>query len=419
MSKFFAGRLTRRATRSLMALSVVTGTAGLAIVLTASQPASADPGFTQALVGVGSDVTQDVYAGFEGLSPQPGVGTQTPVSFPQLLSSAATDSIGIASFDAYPPGGTTTNPGCIISKTGGPSFDRPNSSTAGINALLAATNGTGWENSSDSCTGATVNVTGEINFARSARGPNSTGSTLTFIPFARDALGILVWEDGDTGNLSSLTTAQLTSLYTGSTGTITVGGKTVYGCLTISGSVPRSQLEKALGITDSQANTAATAAGCPSISQNSGNAFQTFYDTLPSGSEAIIPISAGSWIGQNNQVGVDRSNGARSDGDYLTSITISGSSPVDLGQPYSGSGTSEVPSTTYYENTSWGYNIYTVVATSSISGFGANAALESLFVGSSSAACATSELNNVVHDFGFDSLTSSEGTCGSGTTGDS
>lgn len=412
MTKLTKKEISRRTARWLMAVSVVSGTAGVATVLAASQSAQADPGFTSALVGVGADVTQDVYAGLSGQSPEPPT-TQTVHTFPVLQSSAATNNLTIASFDANPVGGTTTNPGCIITKVGGPSFDRPNSTTAGISALLAAVNGTGFENSSASCTGAPVNVTGEIDFARAARGPKSSGSTLTFIPYARDALGILVYEGGDTGNLASLTSAQLTSLYTSSTGTITVNGKTVYGCLTIAGSTPRSNLESALGITDAQASTAATAAGCNSIQQNSGNSFATFYGTLASGSEAVIPISTGSWIGQANGVAVDRSNQARSDGDYLTAID-------SLGKPTTGSAPNLRPNTNYYQSTQYGYNVYTVVPTSKISGFGANAALESLFVGSSSALCASSEQTNVVNVFGFDSLTVSEGTCGStSTTGNS
>jgi hypothetical protein len=401
-----------RAARWLMAMSLATGAAGVVTILSVGQPAQADPGFTSAFVGVGSDVTQDVFAGLSGESPQPPT-TQTVTSFPALSSSAATNNLTIASFDANPAGGTTTNPGCIISKVGGPSFDRPNSTTAGIAALLAATNGSGFENTSASCTGTPVNVTGEVDFARAARGPKSSGSTLTFIPYARDALGILVY-DRATGDLSTLTTAQLTSLYTSSTGKITVGGDTVYGCLTISGSTPRSNLESALGITDAQATTAATAAGCNSIQQNSGNAFATFTATLPAGAnDAVIPISSGSWIGQANQIAVDRSNVARSNSDYLAAVDA-------LGKPTTGTAPNLLPNTTYYQSTQYGYNLWTVVPTAKISGFGANAALESLFVGGSSALCASGEQTGVVNKFGFDSLTVSEGTCGStSTTGNS
>ena len=54
-----------------------------------------------------------------------------------------------------------------------------------------------WENTSASCTNATVNVTGQINFARAARGPKTTGTTLTFVPFGRDAVAYLYYDHGD------------------------------------------------------------------------------------------------------------------------------------------------------------------------------------------------------------------------------
>ncbi|MGB7051119.1 MAG: hypothetical protein WBG41_06090 [Acidimicrobiales bacterium] len=390
-----------------MAFSVLTGTAGVAAILSAGSTAQADPGFTSAFVGVGADVTQDVYAGLSGESPQPPT-TQTVNFFTPIHSTAATNNETIASFDAFPAGGTTVEPGCIITKVGGPSFDRPNSTTAGITALLADINGTGFENSSGSCTGTPVDPTGQIDFARAARGPKTSGDTLTFIPYARDALGILA-DDNGTGNLADLSTTQLTDLYTSSTGTITVGSDTVYGCLTIAGSSPRTNLESALDITDAQATTAATAAGCNSITQNDGNAFATFTATLPKNAEAVIPISSGSWIGQANQLALDRSNVARSDGYYLSDV-------ASLGQPYTGTAPNLLPNRTYYESTQFGYNLYTVVPTSSISGFGANAALENLF---ESAICTSAE-QTIINDFGFDSLVSAEGTCGATTTtGDS
>jgi len=272
-------------------------------------------------------------------------------------------------------------------------------------------NGTGWENSSASCTNTPVSVTGQIDFARAARGPKSGGTTLTFVPFGRDALGILIYDHGD-GAINSLTTAELTALYSSSTGTTTIGGDTVDGCLTITGSTPRSNLESAIGVSDSTANTAATAAGCAQIQQNSPNSFYTFASGLPSGTDAVIPISVGSWIGQNNGVGVDRSSTAVAGGVTLAAVD-------SLGVPTTGTAPSLRPKTAYYQSTQYGYNVYTVLPTSKLSGFTGDAALESLFVGTSSALC-SSAYQSTVNEFGFDSLTSSEGTCGSvTTTGDS
>ena len=401
--------LHHRSVRIAAALAVVCSLAGMADVVANTTQAQADPASVSAYAGVGADVTQDLYAGLGGESPAP-PSTATQF-FTPLHSSSATNNLTIQSFDANPPGGTTLNPGCITTKVGGPSFDRPNSTTAGIAALLDAVNGTGGENSSASCTNTPVSVTGQIDFARAARGPKSGGTTLTFVPFGRDALGVLIYDHGD-GAINSLTTAELTALYSSSTGTETIGGDTVDGCLTITGSTPRSNLESAIGVSDSTANTAATAAGCAQIQQNSGNAFYTFASTLPSGTDAVIPISVGSWIGQANGVGVDRSNTARANGVTLAAID-------SLGIPTTGTIPNLVPKTSYYQNTAYGYNVYTVLPTSKLSGFTQDAALESLFVGSSSALCSTA-FQSTVNEFGFDSLTSSEGTCGSTTTtGDS
>ena len=252
-------------------------------------------------------------------------------------------------------------------------------------------------------------MTGQIDFARTAKGVTTSGTELTWIPFARDALGVLYYANGTTA-LENLTTAELNGLYSSGTGTASIDGQTVTACLPISTSSPVTNLVNAIGVTKTQAEAAATASGCnTNIQQNSGNAF---LQGLPSGVKyAVIPISSGSWIGQANGVGYDRSATARADGVDLASIT-DGSN--NLGQPYTGTAPSEVPSTTYYQSSSYGYNISTVVPTQSITGNFSNAALVSLFVGSGSTLCSTAA-QSTAHTFGFDSLTSGEGTCGSTT----
>ncbi len=406
-----------RSMRVATVLAVLAGSAGLASLTALTSTAQADPSFVSAYAGVGSDVTQDVYAAMTGLSPSPGNGATTgnsstfdaTTSYQPLMSSNATGNLTIDSFDANPSGGVTTNPGCITTKLGGPSFDRPSSSTAGITALYDEVTGTAWDNTTvTSCTGSPVTITGQIDFARSARGPKTTGSTLTFVPFARDALGIATY-DHDTGHLASapITTGELTALYSSSTGTATINGQTVKACLTISGSAPRTELATALGLTDAQLNTAATAAGCDNIVQNSGNAFYAQASTLGASNDAVIPISSGSWISQLNGRGVDRSSTAVAQGVTLASID-------SLGQPISGTAPSLTADTTYYQSTTYGNNIYTVLPTSSITGSFADEALISLFVGSSSSLCGSTE-QAYVREFGFDALTGGEGTCGSTT----
>ena len=173
----------RKGVRLATAVALASGAAGLATLVDFTSTAQADPSFVSAYAGVGADVTQDAYAGLSGASPAPPSATVN--WFTPIHSSSATNNKTINSFDANPLGGTTTNPGCITTKLGGPSFDRPNSTTAGLAALLAAVTGSGYVNSSASCTVTAVNVTGQIDFARAARGHKTAGSTLTFIPYAR------------------------------------------------------------------------------------------------------------------------------------------------------------------------------------------------------------------------------------------
>jgi hypothetical protein len=390
--------------------------------------AQADPASTSAYVGVGADVTQDLYAALSGASPSPTNGAtsgsfDTTQFYTPLHSSDATGDLTIASFDANPAGGTTVNPGCITTKTGGPSFDRPNSTTAGLLALDDVVEGKLFNNTSASCTGTGVSVTGEIDFARAARGPATgskalPGTDLTFIPFARDALGFLLYDPTGALSATPLTTAELTTLYSSSSGHITVGSTQVNACLTISGSTPRSNLETVLGDSDTQASAAATAADCNNIQQNSGDSFYSqalAALAVPHTTEVgdfVIPISSGSWISQANGLAVDRSSTARSNHVDLASITDATAGA--LGKPYTGTAPSETPNTTYYQSL-YGYNVYTVLPTSSVTGSFSDPGLVSLFVGTSSSLCQSSE-QALINKFGFDSLVAAEGTCGSTTT---
>jgi hypothetical protein len=400
--------LRNRGIRLIAALAIASGTVGVAsLTALSTSQASADPASVTGYVGVGADVTQDF---FDSLSGADGASSPTATFYTPITSSSTTDDEVIDSYDAYPAGGSTLNPGCITTKFGGPSFDRPNSSTAGIGALCDAVTDTGWENASASCTHATVNVEGEIDFARSARGPKTAGSTLTFIPYGRDGLGILVYDP--TGTIGALTTANLQTIYSSTTGTSTIDGSPVEGCLTITGSTPRSNLESAIGVSDTTAGDEASLDGCSQIQQNSGNAFYTFASTLGASTDAVIPISAGDWIAQANGRAVDESNTARSKGLTLASINDGGTA---LGSPFSGTAPNLVPSTTYYQSTDYGYNLYTVLPTSEVSGNDENFALASLFVGSSSALCSSTFQTQMHSDYGFDVLQGSEGSCGTTT----
>jgi hypothetical protein len=416
--------------RVVACLALASGLFGVSSLVTAGGTAQADPAWTTGFVGVGADVTQDLWAAYSGASPAPGLSQANTTFYTPLNAGSAQNFLTVSSYDANPPGQPTTTAGCIITKAGGNAWDRPNSSTEGLNALEDSVTGTLWEGS-PTCTGAGENITGQVAFARSARGVKTAGSNLTFIPYGRDAVGLLVYTPTSGSPLAHLTEAELAALYTSASGSEVINGVTTYACLSISGSTPRSNLESALGVSDTQAAAAAAAADaanvsgglCPSIVQNSGNAFYSAVSSLGNSFGAVIPISSASWESQANDVALDRSATARTNGVDLAALTNAGS--VDLGQPYNsgtiGSGphagsSGEVPNPTYYADTSFGYNVYTVVPTRNVTaGINFSAPLNALFVGSSSAQCLTAA-QNVAHDFGFASLSGSEGTCGSTTT---
>lgn len=137
----------------------VVATIALAGLAFGAVPAFADPaaGTFKTLSGVGSDTTQDVVAGL----------------------ATAVSSIG--SYDA-------TGSATIVTRSGGVSYVRPNGSGAGINALSASANSTGIKKFNS------VDITGQVDFARSSSGPSSTfpGTDLTYIPFAKDAVTFAV-----------------------------------------------------------------------------------------------------------------------------------------------------------------------------------------------------------------------------------
>ena len=168
--KFF---LRTRSITIVAALAVASGTAGLASLTALSGPTR--PGRPAVDHRRGRRGCRRHPGLFDALSGASAPNSATTHFFTPLHANSANGNTTIQSFDAFPAGGSTVNPGCITTLTGGPSFDRPNSTTNGIAALNAAISGSGWENTSASCTNALVNVTGQINFARAARGPKTTG----------------------------------------------------------------------------------------------------------------------------------------------------------------------------------------------------------------------------------------------------
>ena len=138
----------------------------------APTPVSADPISRFAFVGVGSDTTQDVTNGLSGIAPYPiGAAGGTPKGYNPLVSSSATGTKGIVSWDAFDA--STTPTACITPKSGFPAVDRPNGSGDGQKALSRSIDGGAWTKGLG-CNASAGNLTGAIDFARSSSGPPST-----------------------------------------------------------------------------------------------------------------------------------------------------------------------------------------------------------------------------------------------------
>ncbi|MGW4912447.1 Ig-like domain repeat protein [Streptomyces sp. NPDC004270] len=350
-----------RSTAALVAAAVVAG--GLAL----ASPAYADPtpaGTFRQLVGVGSDTTQDVMNALAG-------DTVNGTSYASTALKSSTGA-GLASYDAI---GSAT----IQTRSGGPSFNRPNGSGPGRTAL------------SDSLTGDKFNdttVAGQVDFARSSGGPsNLVGNALTYIPFARDAVGVAVRGTG----LDTLTVGQLFDIYKAGS-THTLNGQTVHPVLPQLGSGTRKFFLAAIGLNEGTVDTT-----LPTVQENQANAALTQDGTL-------VPFSVGSWIAQNNHIAPDYSSTAVAAGAHLASIQL----PTDVGGVTSPVTTVDgklAPVPHYYENSTFGRDVYNVVPTRAIdpTSIFFDKDVYDVFVtsGDHEAATASDSAEEVIADFGF------------------
>jgi len=372
---------TRAKTTKVLAALAASASFG-SLIVSNPTPAGADPQSATALVGVGSDTTQDVMNALAGFS--------NGTSYTPIKSDAASGFTQLASWDATPPGT------CITPKAPGATFDRPNGSTAGRQALSRAIDGTPYVVSGSPCTPAKA-LGGLVDFARSSAGPaTSTATDLTYLPYGRDAVSFAYYGNG-VAPATSLTSAQLSALYT--SGPQNIGGVTVQGCLPQVGSGTRKFWVAAMGTTDSIATTATAGCGVP-LEENDGNALKARGSTLAS-TEVVIPFSAAGFIAQSNGASPSRLNNAA--GVDLGAIDA-------LGKPYTGTTPPLAPNAGFYASTTYGRDVYNVADTARVTGFG-NADIKTLLVGPASAICAA-PAQTIVNRFGFLSLGAS---CGSTT----
>ncbi|MFF2129802.1 Ig-like domain repeat protein [Streptomyces olivochromogenes] len=358
---------TTRLTAAMVAAAVVSGTLALA------SPASADPtpaGTFRQLVGVGSDTTQDVLNALAG-------DIVNGKSYADTAVKAG--DAGIASYDAFVPGAATST---IQTRSGGPTFLRPNGSGPGRAALSMSLTGDKFPNATG------VSVKGQVDFARSSGGPSTSGNTLTYIPFARDAVGVAVRGAA----LDTLTVDQLHDIYTsGDTRLKVLKGQTLHAVLPQAGSGTRKFFLAAIGLTETTVSSE-----IPTVQENQANAALTE-------DGALVPFSVGSWIAQNNGIAPDYSKTAIAAGAHLASVQL----PGDTGDtnPVTTVNGKLTPVAGYFENATFGRDVYNVVPSRAIdpSSVFFDKALYDVFVtsGTHEAALATDTAEKVIADFGF------------------
>ncbi|MFF4313861.1 Ig-like domain repeat protein [Streptomyces sp. NPDC001507] len=353
-----------RSSAALVAAAVVAG--GIAL----ASPAVADPdsGTFRQLVGVGSDTTQDVLNALAG-------DTVNSTSY-SATAVKSTNGAGIASYDAIQPGTGATGTK-ITTRTGGTTFLRPNGSGAGRTAL------------SESLTGdldaSGASVKGQVDFARSSGGPSASGSALTYIPMARDAVGVAVKGSG----LDTLTVQQLHDIYIGHL--TVVNGQTVHPKIPQGGSGTRKFFLNAIGVADSD-----VPASIGVVQENQANAALTE-------DGALVPFSVGSWIAQNNGVSPDYSKTAAAAGGHLASVQLPGDDGAT--SPVTTVNGKLAPVNAYYENATFGRDVYNVVPSRAIdpTSIFYDKDLYDVFVtsGSHTAQLASDAAESVIAKFGF------------------
>ncbi|WP_055532992.1 Ig-like domain repeat protein [Streptomyces graminilatus] len=369
---------------SVVATAVVVATLASPLALT-SGTAFADPGAgvtTHQLVGVGSDVTQDVLDALAG-------DTVNGTSY--AATAVTADGYTIASYDATEPGtGATTSQ--IQPHVSGPKFLRPNGANAGRLALSDSIAGGNYAVSSSANDG-TVNIQDQIDFARNTSAPTVSGTALTAIPFARDAVGY-----GAKGSaLAQLTKQQLHDIYTGAL--TEVNGVKVHPFIPNSGAGTRTFFQKAIGVTDAQLGS-----NVDTLDHDGKPVQQNRLNKVIENDGDLVPLSVASLVAQTNGVAPDRSAAAVSAGAFLGSLDEQNNGTYTAPVIHNADGTiSSNPD--FFADTTFGRDASNVVSTRAIDPTSVffNKPLYDVFVtdDSHTAALASGPAQSVIAKFGF------------------
>ncbi|GAA2223940.1 hypothetical protein N1031_00690 [Herbiconiux moechotypicola] len=307
--------------KKVVALGAALGVAVAGLALAA--PANADP-ISNSYVLVGSDT-------LDAASNALANGTNVGGSTIRVTANGST----IGSFDAF---GSST----IQAKPNGPYFGRPSGSGDGVKALSRSIDGAAWVKN-----GVTATITGQVDIARSSSGPGSNANPsgpLLYVPFGRDAVSYAYkFGSGVTSvsGIEDLTATELTQIYNG---TLTsIGGVTVAPKLPQTGSGTRNFWVGALGVGQSPAGV--PDAATTTLQENNAAALTPAANTV-----AIIPFSAAAWVAQSNNVAPNTITG--------TNVLLGA---IGGNAAYTGSGTSLVPNTAFYNSATFGRDTYMVV----------------------------------------------------------
>ena len=380
-----------------------------AIGFVGSSPAQADPKQYEAIIGMGSDTTQDVTNAFAGFS--------SGINYTPLQSTAASGQTQMISFDA----GATS---CIAAKTGAGLILRPNGSSGGRRALSKVGLGLSDWGTGTSC--GADDLSGLIDFARSSAGPAlvgglpDTGTVLTYVPFGRDALTFAYYSADGTSSTDT-TQANLDTIFTNGAGLIGTTPVIPCGIQTSSGtyqswntavSVLPAEMELGTAFCRGLLGVADTTGR---LQEHNGPQLKIKGDLVAAQSNAACDGAAGGAvvpctnaqviIGFSASQFVARSNGFADPnpgpGVGLGSI---------LGVPFvTGTAPNVLSNAAGYNNTTFGRDVYNVFLSPSIDDT-SNAVLQSLFVGPNSAVCLA---DTTVTNLGFIPL--SNAACGTTT----
>lgn len=370
--------ITPRTTRAVRGIAAVAALAAGAAALVAGSPAAnADPKWPTALVGHGSDTTQDVVGAL--------AGEESGRFYTPVTSSVASGAKVLNSWDA-------TGSACVTPRAPGATIQRGNGSTNGRRILSRAIDGGTW-GSEAACAGKLTS--GLVDFARSSSGPSGSGSDLTYIPFARDALSFGYVDVPGRTEVTTLTSAELTQIFT-TAGGITKGGLQIIGCGIQTGSGTYGSWNSSLGMSAGQEATGtATCNGLGTgvrIQENDGAALKAKQDAAGAATQVIVGFSASNYISQNNGVVATQLPAPAG--------TVQLGAIDSLGLPYSGTpGSPMSPVEAFYTNGTYGRDVYNVVPTAKLGGLASsNADLKTMFVGPSSAVC---QATTIIQTFGF------------------